>query len=69
MTSTSTPAWRTSSYTDGTGGNCVEVADNLPGIIPVRDTKTAPQGPTLVFGAASWATFILTVKRGDAIGG
>ncbi|MFI9201832.1 DUF397 domain-containing protein [Streptomyces sp. NPDC053048] len=63
-TNLSTAKWRTSSYTNGDGGNCVEVADNLPGIIPVRDTKTAPQGTTLVFPTPAWATFIRTVKRG-----
>ncbi|MBO0655564.1 DUF397 domain-containing protein [Streptomyces triculaminicus] len=61
--------WRTSSYTNGDGGMCVEIADNLPGIIPVRDTKTAPGGPALTFPTASWAAFIRTVKRNDGIGG
>ncbi|GHG45915.1 DUF397 domain-containing protein [Streptomyces griseocarneus] len=55
--------WRTSSYTNGDGGNCVEIADNLPGIVPVRDTKTAPQGTTLVFPATAWAVFVRTLKR------
>ncbi|MEX2982350.1 DUF397 domain-containing protein [Streptomyces sp. C36] len=61
--------WRTSSYSNGDNGLCVEVADNLPGIIPVRDSKTAPRGPALVFDAATWAAFIRTVKRGGGIGG
>ncbi|MEU4011259.1 DUF397 domain-containing protein [Streptomyces pseudogriseolus] len=26
----STPVWRKSSYSNGTGGNCVEVADAVP---------------------------------------
>lgn len=65
----STADWRKSSYSNGDNGSCVEVADNLSGIIPVRDTKTGPQGPALVFGAASWATFIRTVKRNHGTGG
>ncbi|GAA2403509.1 hypothetical protein GCM10010420_33440 [Streptomyces glaucosporus] len=49
--------WRTSSYSNQAGGNCVEVADGLPGLVPVRDSK-APDGPVLAFPAASWASFI-----------
>ncbi|MFD8361732.1 DUF397 domain-containing protein, partial [Streptomyces hygroscopicus] len=40
----SVAAWRKSSYSNPDGGNCVEVADNLPGIVPVRDSKN-PDGP------------------------
>ncbi|MFE1933989.1 DUF397 domain-containing protein, partial [Streptomyces sp. NPDC059474] len=35
----STVAWHKSSYSSNGGGECVEVADNLPGIVPVRDSK------------------------------
>jgi hypothetical protein len=42
---------------DGDGGNCVEVRDDLPGVVPVRDSKN-PQGPALVFPARAWAEFI-----------
>ncbi|MDX3024918.1 DUF397 domain-containing protein [Streptomyces acidiscabies] len=30
--------WRTSTYSDG-GQQCVEVATNLPDVVPVRDSK------------------------------
>ncbi|MFI9309612.1 DUF397 domain-containing protein [Streptomyces triculaminicus] len=60
----STAKWRTSSYTNGDGGNCVEIADNLPGIIPVRDTKTAPGGLTLTFPTTAWAIFVGALKQG-----
>ncbi|MGN9759357.1 DUF397 domain-containing protein [Streptomyces sp. SD31] len=50
-------AWRKSSYSNTDGGDCVEVADNLPGITPVRDSKN-PQGPALVFPTRAWALFI-----------
>ncbi|MFG2553602.1 DUF397 domain-containing protein [Streptomyces sp. NPDC048581] len=52
--------WRKSSYSSGTGGECVEVADHLPGIIPVRDSKN-PDGPALVFPAPAWATFVASL--------
>ena len=31
--------WRKSSYSGTNGGNCVEVARNLPGVVAVRDSK------------------------------
>ncbi|MFI7353327.1 DUF397 domain-containing protein [Streptomyces avidinii] len=55
-------SWRKSSYSNGDGGECVEVSDDLPGIVPVRDTKLAGAGPVLVFPAAAWAPFIRAVK-------
>ncbi|MFD5480689.1 DUF397 domain-containing protein [Streptomyces hawaiiensis] len=63
MTSTralDTAVWRKSSYSDGGDNNCVEVADNCPGMIPVRDSKQ-PQGPILVFGTSPWASFLTYV--------
>ncbi|MFF4222026.1 DUF397 domain-containing protein [Streptomyces sp. L500] len=53
--------WRRSTYCDGGDGNCVEVADNIPGAVPVRDSKS-PHGPTLLFPAAAWETFIATLQ-------
>ncbi|EKX68666.1 DUF397 domain-containing protein [Streptomyces ipomoeae] len=52
--------WRRSSYS-GSGGDCVEVADGFPGILPVRDSKN-PAGARLVFEARAWASFIGAVK-------
>jgi hypothetical protein len=49
--------WRKSSYSSGTGGECIEVADNLPGLTPVRDSKN-PTGPVLLVGDGAWARFI-----------
>lgn len=48
--------WRRSSYS-GNQGNCVEVADNVPGLAPVRDSKT-PHGPALLFPADAWTAFV-----------
>lgn len=50
-------AWRRSSYSNQEGGNCVEVADGFPRVVPVRDSKV-PGGPVLVFGAGAWSAFI-----------
>jgi hypothetical protein len=50
--------WRTSSHSNTDGGNCVEVGDGLPAVVPVRDS-TRPDGPVLRFPAASWSAFLL----------
>ncbi|MEV6129552.1 DUF397 domain-containing protein [Streptomyces violaceusniger] len=62
----STAVWRKSSYSNNDGGICVEVADNLPGIVPVRDSKN-PDGPVLIFPNGSWSTFIATLKKKAAM--
>jgi hypothetical protein len=49
--------WRKSSYSGNGGGNCVEVATSLPGIIAVRDSKN-PDGPFLSFSRNDWERFI-----------
>ncbi len=48
--------WRKSSYSSQSG-NCVEVANNLPGLIAVRDSK-APDGAKLVVSQESWQAFL-----------
>jgi hypothetical protein len=47
--------WRTSTRS-GNGGNCVEVATNLPEVVAVRDSKD-PTGPTLTFTPTRWTAF------------
>lgn len=56
--------WRKASYSTGNGGNCVEVARNLPGIVAVRDSKD-PDGPALVFGPAEWQAFTAGARHGE----
>ncbi|GAB3848515.1 hypothetical protein GCM10029963_31500 [Micromonospora andamanensis] len=51
--------WRKSTRSGGNGGECVEVADNLPGVVAVRDSKD-PHGPALTFTPTAWTTFITT---------
>lgn len=53
--------WRKSSYSNSSGGNCLEVADGLPGLVPVRDSKR-PDDPALIVHAAAWTPFIESVK-------
>ncbi|MFH8733727.1 MULTISPECIES: DUF397 domain-containing protein [unclassified Streptomyces] len=56
--------WRKSSYSNGTGGECVEVAQGHPALVPVRDSKTAPSGgPVLLFRTPAWAAFVADLKR------
>ena len=57
----STLCWHKSSYSNANGGNCVEVATGLAGLVPVRDSKD-PEGPNLTFTAASWAAFLAAVR-------
>ena len=54
--------WRTSTRSSSNGGNCVEVADNLPGRVLVRDTKDR-DGGTLSFGPDAWRAFVAEVAR------
>ncbi|ASW55393.1 DUF397 domain-containing protein [Plantactinospora sp. KBS50] len=54
--------WRTSTRSSGNGGACVEVADNLPGVVLVRDSKDR-DGGTLAFGPARWRGFVDLAKR------
>ncbi|MEW2255269.1 DUF397 domain-containing protein [Streptomyces sp. NPDC047869] len=53
--------WLRSSYSNESGGNCLEVAHNIPGLVPVRDSKL-PHGPALLLSAAAWAPFVDGLK-------
>ena len=53
--------WRKASYSGDNGGNCVEVARNLPGVVAVRDSKD-PAGPVLTFSRGDWAAFTAAIK-------
>lgn len=59
----SSASWRKSSYSDGQGGSCVEIAHGFPGLVPVRDSKD-PEGPALIFTTDSWAAFVTAIRRG-----
>ncbi|WP_416980822.1 DUF397 domain-containing protein [Streptomyces sp. T028] len=50
--------WFKSSYSDGTGNNCVEVARiTHASAIAIRDSKH-PTGPALLLPAPAWSAFI-----------
>ncbi|MEV5820877.1 DUF397 domain-containing protein [Micromonospora haikouensis] len=52
--------WRKSTRSNN-GGDCVEVADNLPGVVGLRDSKD-PSGPVLTFTPVAWAAFVRATK-------
>ncbi|WP_084597733.1 DUF397 domain-containing protein [Micromonospora chokoriensis] len=49
--------WRTATRSSNNGGACVEVADNLPGRVLVRDSKNR-EGGTLTFAPTAWTSFV-----------
>jgi hypothetical protein len=55
--------WRKSTRS-GQDGQCVEAATNLPGIVPVRDSKDR-EGGTLMFTSEGWAAFVDGLKNGE----
>ena len=53
--------WHKSSYSDESGGNCLEVTDRAGAHVPVRDSKT-PTGPAIVFSASAWTEFVTALR-------
>ncbi|MDX3749606.1 DUF397 domain-containing protein [Streptomyces sp. AK08-02] len=57
--------WSKSSYSDGAGNNCVEVAD-LTGTayaaVAIRDSKD-PQGAALLLDSASFIAFVQGIRH------
>ncbi|MGW6913876.1 DUF397 domain-containing protein [Kitasatospora sp. NPDC054939] len=56
-------SWRKSSYS-ADSGQCIEVAIDLPGVAPVRDSKD-PGGPVLAFSGGAWQSFVTAVRAGE----
>ncbi|RBQ17294.1 DUF397 domain-containing protein [Spongiactinospora rosea] len=56
--------WRKSSHSGSGGGDCLEVADGVPGVVGVRDSKDST-GPALCFSPDEWRVFLKRVKAGD----
>jgi hypothetical protein len=56
--------WRKSSYSGGNGGQCVEVAPDLPGLVAMRDSKDR-SGPVLAFSPDEWQAFTAGVRSGE----
>ncbi|MFC8717492.1 DUF397 domain-containing protein [Kitasatospora sp. NPDC057198] len=57
------PQWFKSSYSNN-GGTCVEIAANIPGTVPVRDSKD-PEGGSLAFRTETWNAFVSSVVAGE----
>jgi hypothetical protein len=55
--------WRKSSRSTSGNGGCVEIADNLPGVVAVRDSKR-PEGGACVVDRAVFTAFLADVKSG-----
>ncbi|MEU7617327.1 DUF397 domain-containing protein [Micromonospora rifamycinica] len=53
--------WRKATRSNN-GGNCVEVADNIPGVVGLRDSKD-PAGPALTFTPWAWTRFLTRIKQ------
>ncbi|MFF5078653.1 DUF397 domain-containing protein [Actinoplanes sp. NPDC000266] len=64
MTDLTGAVWHKSTRSGGNGGDCVEVAVNLPGIVAVRDTKDR-EGAALIFTDAEWVAFLAGVRDGE----
>ncbi|WP_411134412.1 DUF397 domain-containing protein [Streptomyces sp. C10] len=56
--------WRKSSYSGAESGSCIEILDDHPSAIPVRDSKT-PHGPALLIGIPAWSCFVTALKDGE----
>lgn len=54
-------SWRKSSYSNGDGGDCVEVAQPDAGLF-VRDSKRR-QGPVVRVGPAAWEAFVAGLRE------
>jgi len=56
--------WRKSSYSNGSGGNCVETTKLPDGGRAVRHSKD-PDGPSLIFTKDEWDAFIKGVHASE----
>ena len=62
--SLSRAVWHKSTFSNGSGGDCVEIASNLPGIVAVRDSKDR-EGPKLTVSDQAWSAFVQAIKHGE----
>ena len=56
--------WRKASYSNGNGGDCVEVTNLDSGRRAVRDSKN-PAGPALILSPVQWAAFTTGIRTGE----
>ena len=64
MIDTAGVIWRTSSYSSGAGGECVEVADLATGAVLVRDTKDRTRR-AVRYTPTAWEVFVRAIKAGE----
>jgi hypothetical protein len=57
-------AWRKSSRSAGTGGDCVETSSRPAGPVAVRDSKDRG-GPQLAVSDRAWSRFVQGIKQGE----
>ena len=62
MTRPPTTRWHKSSYSNGMGGECVEVAA-FDEDVAVRDSKD-PHGPRIALRSPAWADFVGALRQG-----
>ncbi|MGS2588184.1 DUF397 domain-containing protein [Streptomyces hebeiensis] len=60
------PQWRKSSYSNGAGGECVEVADLETAGVALRDSKQ-PQGPLITVRHHVWSGFLSGLRHGTQL--
>ncbi|MER6124511.1 DUF397 domain-containing protein [Streptomyces sp. NPDC001795] len=66
MTAPSAPFWFTSTYSGGSGTECVECARTADGIL-VRDSKNSC-GPVVIVRGPAWRAFTVALREGRAGG-
>ncbi len=64
MVDLSRVTWRKSSYSNGTGGDCCEVAPLPDGGRALRDSKN-PDGPLLLLSKQAWRGLVQGIKAGQ----
>ncbi|MFJ6385127.1 DUF397 domain-containing protein [Kitasatospora sp. NPDC092039] len=55
--------WRKASASNP-NDDCVEMAEGMTGIVPVRDSKD-PHGPALTFSPEAWRSFVAGVQADE----
>ncbi|MFD7548221.1 DUF397 domain-containing protein [Streptomyces sp. NPDC059578] len=53
--------WVKSSHSDYDAGNCLEIGSDIPGFVPIGDSKT-PDAPALRAGHGAWSAFLAGVR-------
>ncbi|GGL71607.1 hypothetical protein GCM10010129_14050 [Streptomyces fumigatiscleroticus] len=60
------PSWFKSTYSGGSGTECVECAHAVDGML-VRDSKRS-EGPVLLLQGSSWRAFTQALREGELEG-